>query len=329
MFAKKEIKFPARRNSSMQDDLHTRAIEQATPETGRVAIYASWSDSFQLRNLDSIFFTGLNGRACLLVLVSEASIPTAEIVKDTIRNGSPWLLHFAAFLQGDFPILRANLAVPDNPENPFWLEAPLNLTDGDVQEFCKCAMADETIDIIAKHQSMSEGHYFSAFKVNGLSDLLHTELDKVLRRLKSQATREEFYLSYELLQEVYSSGSDGLSPTNTLLLDRGGRMRNKIIYYDPYETAEMREKRMQEEIENEKKEMEEMVKAYAQKLAAIPNLLDKGSGEAACRKIGMEINDLWGFHGMRTVAEHVRDDYDRIKYSSIVRVWDGIGGWMA
>jgi hypothetical protein len=72
---------------------------------------------------------------------------------------------------------------------------------------------------------------------------------------------------------------------------------------------------------------EAQVKWYVTKLAQIPNLLDRGAGEAECVQIGKDINDEYGMDGMVQVCEHFRDNLDAGRARAIEHVWGGIGDW--
>ena len=328
-FFKTAIKYPERRHASLEDNLRTQTIQDAGPATGDSIILATWDDKFQTLPLDGLFFTALNHRACILILLSENSVSSAEVIKNVLDSGHRWQLHFSAFLRGKCPILRANLAFPDNPRDPFWLEAPLDLSDGDIQDFCSALMADETIDIIIKHQSMADGHYSLKFIARGIAAVLESEVSSVAERFKPGITRQDFNAAYDLLQQVYPSGSAGLEPAKTLSIEFVGQARNRFMQYDTSDTPEKREQHERDQAAQDEQKLQKEIEQYARRLVELPNVLDRDAGSTECNAIGAKINERWGFNGMVRVVEYVRDHYDRTKARSIERSWDGIGEWLA
>jgi hypothetical protein len=71
------------------------------------------------------------------------------------------------------------------------------------------------------------------------------------------------------------------------------------------------------------------MKWYVTRLSQIPNFLDRGEGETACRKIGEEINSKYGFESMVQVCENYRDKIDENRARHIEHVWEGIGRWLS
>ena len=141
MFRRQKLKFPPRTNRSLEDGLRKSQQDQAMAAIGTMKTYADWGDIFKTRPFDIPFYTALNGRACILIYFSARSVPQAGVIGETLASGRAWILHTAAFLQGSYPLLRCNLVFPDNPRDPFFLESPLNLRDGDVQDFCQARKA--------------------------------------------------------------------------------------------------------------------------------------------------------------------------------------------
>ena len=231
MFRKQKLKFPPRTSSSLEDSLRKSQQDQAMAAVGTMRTYADWGDIFKTRPFDIPFYTALNGRACILIYFSARSVPQAGVIKETLASGRAWILHTAAFLQGSYPLLRCNLVFPDNPRDPFFLESPLNLRDGDVQDFCQAILADDYIDVIIKHEQLSEGQYTCAFHAPGLPSILRKELEQVLKNLKQTATKADFTASARRMESIFPSSSAGIDRAKCARLEFSGEAKNKIIEY--------------------------------------------------------------------------------------------------
>jgi hypothetical protein len=327
-FFEKKIKYPERQHASLEDNLRSEAAEHNFgPSTGKVQMLASWDDKFKSIPLDILHFTALNKRACILVMYSEDLIPNFETLKEVVKTGCPWDLHFSPYLRGKYPILRANLAFPDTVQGALWLEAPLDLSNGDIQDFCIAAIANEKIDLIIKHQSQSDGYHALSFEAKGISKLLKKEVINVIDQYKSGLTRQDFDASYDLLMQDYSSASDGLNPANILSFDYIGRARNAFLEYDPAGSLDSEQDEANRLAMDSQQKTQEIIANYALRLSEIPNVLDKGEGTAQCRAIGTEINEVMGLEGMRSVVMYVREHHDRVKGRCIESAWDRIGMW--
>ena len=324
----KKIKYPERLHASLEDNLRSEAAENNFgPATGRVALLASWDDKFEGIPLDILHFTALNKRACILVMYSEDLIPNFETLKQVIKTGCPWDLHFSPYLRGKYPILRANLAFPDNVQGTLWLEAPLDLSNGDIQDFCIAAIADEKIDLIIKHQSQSDGYHALSFEVRGISKLLKKEVANVIAQYKPGLTRQDFDASYDLLLQDYSSAADGLNSANILSIDYIGRARNAFMQFDSAGSLDSEQDEANRLAVDSQQKTHEKIANYALRLCEIPNVLDKGEGTAQCRAIGTEIDAVMGLEGMRSVLSYVKEHHDRVKGRCIESAWDRIGMW--
>lgn len=231
MFGKDRIDFPARWNTSLEDDLKEEQRKMAMSSTGSVRIYESWGRILEKRPLDSLFFTALQGRACLLVSLSAQSVPQPDIIKTILQEERPWMFCANAFLQGTFPILRCHLVMPDNPRDPFFLEAPLSLRDGDVQDFCRAAMADEHLDVLVGHELLGDGMYMLEMRGPGMGDLLHREVSRALKALRPQATKADFQSSARLMESVFASGSAGVERAHCVRLQVVGKARHSSIIF--------------------------------------------------------------------------------------------------
>ncbi len=231
MSGKDRIDFPARWNTSLEDRLQEEQRKMAMPSTGSVRIYGSWGEFLEKRPLDSLYFTALRGRACLLVSLSAQSVPRPDIIKTILKEERPWMFCANAFLQGAFPILRCHLVMPDNPRDPFFLEAPLSIRDGDVQDFCRAAMADEHLDVLLGHELLGDGMYMLEMRGPGIAELLRREVSRALKALRPQATKADFQASARMMERAFASGSAGVERAHCVRLRVVGKAKHSTIVF--------------------------------------------------------------------------------------------------
>ncbi|HNW60170.1 MAG TPA: hypothetical protein PKI62_10880 [bacterium] len=328
-FFEKKVQFPERRTASLEDNLRSQAAENNFGSgTGRSAILASWDDRFATLPLDILHFTALNKRGCILVMLSEDLVPDFATLTEVIGSKRPWKIHFNSYLHGGYPILRANLAFPDNIDDPLWLEAPLDLCNGDIQDFCTAVMADEMIDVILKHQSNANGYHGVCFAAKGIAQVVKKEVTSVADHFKVGLSQRDFDASYERMMQEFSSSADGLNRAHVLAIQYSGRAKNYLLDFDSAgSVTEQADIQPPADLESAAA-AQEIIEGYASRLARIPNVLDKGEGEALCRTIGAEIDATLGLEGMRQIVDHIRSHYDRGQARMVERAWDRIGNWL-
>ncbi|KAB2867195.1 MAG: hypothetical protein F9K46_00835 [Anaerolineae bacterium] len=227
-FGKRELKFPAQASNSVSDNLRRQKQEMSGSGIGSVEIFADWGDILKARPFDLPFYTAVNDRACIAILFSQNNLPRHETIGRVLGSPIPLKLHTSAFLDGNYPLLRCNFIFPDNPASPLTLETPLNLREGDVQDFCRAVLADETIDIVMKHE-LTDGTYSAAFKVPGLAEILKKELGKIFGKLNPDIPRAMFFESVKRMESAFSSPTAGISPKKTAVLVLVGEAKNAII----------------------------------------------------------------------------------------------------
>ncbi|HOT97086.1 MAG TPA: hypothetical protein PLG50_05435 [bacterium] len=226
----KKFTLPERRTASLEDNLRSETAENNFGSaTGRVAIIASWNDKFATIPLDILHFTALNGRGCILLMLSEELVPDSGSVKEVFASKRSWNIHFSPYLRGKYPILRANLAFPDNLQDPLWLEAPLDLCNGDIQDFCTAVMADEKIDLLLKHQSDADGYFGVCFDAPGIAKLLKKEIANLAGHFKAGLSRQDFDDAYDQMLQDYPNSWDGLNSDHVLVIHYEGRAKNYLL----------------------------------------------------------------------------------------------------
>jgi len=231
MAGERELAFPPRASPSLEDDLK-REQRQFAASAGSVHTLADWDDILSSRPLDVPFLTALNGRATILIYFSSQSVPDAGVIQEVLSSRRPWLMHTSAFLQGPYPILRFHLVFPDNPQDPFFLEAPLDIRSGNVQDFCKAIMGDEHMDIILKHETQAEGCYATEFHGAGLAAILGREVRQVIAGMQPGSMGAEFRAGVRAMESAFRTPSDGIDRAKCVRLVLTGSARNKLIRYE-------------------------------------------------------------------------------------------------
>lgn len=224
MFWRSKLKFPPRSSHSVEDN-----IIRQRPTATHVTI-ATWDNLFQTMPFDIPFYTALKNRACILIYFSEQTISSPQVIERTLEPGQLWGLHVAAFLRAAYPILRCNLIIPDNPADPYCLETPLDVRDGNVQDFCHAIFADEHIDMIIKHeQNEQDVYYASAMHAPGVASILRKELRRVLRKSKLTLSEVDFRNSVRMMETIFPSPWDGVNLNKCVKLIFAGEARNTLI----------------------------------------------------------------------------------------------------
>ena len=227
------LQFPQRENPSLEDELKRQLIQSYEGGSiGSSDILASWDDILRKRLFDAPFYTGLNNRACILIHFSSQTLNSEKLLEEILNSGRRLLLQIETFLRGKFPVVRCNLVIPDNPTDPFALEAPLNIRDGDVQDFCRAALADEYVDLIVKHEKSPSGRYYTVeCHAPGLSMVIEREMKRTLRSLKPSAIREDFIASTKTMEHFFPTATAGMNPKKCIILTVCGKARNELIKY--------------------------------------------------------------------------------------------------
>jgi len=229
-----EVRFPQRRNQSHEDSLKRQ--KQETYEFGIIGsshMIGSWSNILLKRPLDVPFYTALKNRACILIYFSAQNIPRGSIIGEVINSGRPLALQVKTFLGGSYPIARCNFIFPDNPMDRLILESPLDICEGDFQDFCNAIFADEHIDIIMTHEDLTVSNtlYSIACRAPNLSSILRRELTLAINALKPTATKADFNASVRIMESVFPSGSSGVDPAKCVELTVIGEAQHKCVEY--------------------------------------------------------------------------------------------------
>ena len=229
-----DLDFPPRISDSTMDGLRKQAQGAGEFGGGRgsLIIHGSWGRFVADRPQDIPFYTAVNGRATIAVLISRSNVPDPDDLKRVLENSSGVSIQLSAFLEGRHPLVRASFIFPDNPSNPLILESPLNISDGDIQDFAIAAMADDAVDLVLRHQAFPEGDVIVVgCRGAGLSDVVKRAFGPVVEAYETGLTRTEFTASKRLMEQVYPSANAGVRLDLATLLAFEGEARNRIIKY--------------------------------------------------------------------------------------------------
>jgi hypothetical protein len=228
---KGKLILPQRVSKSFEDSLKEQ--RQQAFEGGIIAEHIfmiPWEKVFTHRPFDIPYYAALNDRACILVFFSARSVRREEVIGEVLQSRRPFALHMETFLKGSYPIIRCNFVFPDNPGDPLILESPLDIREGNVQDFCQAVLADEKIDIILKHELGSkDGCYTIGVLAPGLSAVVIREVDRAASNLKPNSSEADFNSTVRTMESVFSSAAAGVNPANTIKLTVIGEAQNKYI----------------------------------------------------------------------------------------------------
>lgn len=246
MFGKKpvqndEVLLPTRRTHSMLDK--AKELKQTSLGGGmapsksetmnfETRVVHSWETVMAKRLFDIPYYTGWTSLSCIAVYFSPRMIPDGEAIDIIFRSGLPWRLHVEAFVKGSYPILRTNLGIPYPDPNIEFLysEAPLDLTDGDVQEFCTKGLERDEIDLIVGHEDTKDGVWMFNTKVLGLRDLLRQELTILMKKPEAFTDKQDFKSSVRVLESTYASSRDGIAKSRCLKLTLNGKAKTPVLH---------------------------------------------------------------------------------------------------
>ncbi len=232
------LQFPQRENASLEDNI--KNLRQQNPAISgfddsvwdfRNTSVHRWETIFRKMVLDNIpCYTAFDKRGCILIQFSKRALPYARMIDQSMKSSRPFGLRLSTFSQGSYPIMRSSLMFPVGPSGPFILEAPLNVKNGDVQDFCQAILGDEHIDLIIKHIDMADSESYGATcAAKGLAAVIKKEVPRAIRELKPTATREDFKASARLMEKVFPTVTDGVRMSEFIPLRVVGEAKNKVL----------------------------------------------------------------------------------------------------
>jgi len=226
---RENVVLPTRRSQSMLEI--ARGMVESVSLGGMVmtTVVTTWATVLGKRTFDTPFFTGWTDSACIGLHLSERMVPNGEIVQRLFDSGRPWRLHIEAFLGGSYPVLRTNFGIPCPGNDYLYNEAPLDLTNGDVQEFCTQGLRRDELDLIVMHKDAADSMWACKATANGLSRVLRQALRELTRRPDVFADGGAFKRSVERLEQVYATSRDGIAPSRTIDLLPAGKAKAAML----------------------------------------------------------------------------------------------------
>jgi hypothetical protein len=305
---------PTRKNASLGDrwKLDEEKMRHNWGVEGTVTTYHSSDSHFEQRPLDIPFYTGLDGLAYITVLLASRSIPRPSVLAEMVQASRPFQIHAKTFLDAAYPVLRMNLWVPDNPADPFCLESPLDIRDGDAQDFLEAVERQERIRIVLAHESDLSHSWQVEVEAPGLAAVLRKEVAKAVRRL-GDGGESEFRAAVNRMEQVFARATDGVDRRQALPLPVVGIVRARGPRADPAVSA---------------RQVIEIIAAYCEGAVRWPD----PANEERVKEIGRKLDAGGGIEAMREVFEIVRAEgrRTRAQYGPMLeRLWDGVGDWQA
>jgi tetratricopeptide (TPR) repeat protein len=278
--AESKLEFPQRENFSLEDDLKRQLTQSYEGGgIGTSTIFGSWGDFLTKRRFDAPYYTALNNRACILVHFSSQLLTSEKQLEEILNPKVRLPLQIETFLGGNFPVIRCSLVIPDDPTNPFVLEAGLNILDGDVQDFCRAVLEDEHVDFIVKLEEAQGGRYHSiGYHAPGLSRVMEREIKRALRALQPASTRRDFIASSKKMETVFPTATVGVEPRKCIALTVSGKARNEMMQYGDFaETANddpLREHMIRADAHFESGNVDAAISEYTQAVNLDPKFVD-------------------------------------------------------
>lgn len=205
---------PARRTPSWMDDIREslrQTVSERTTQAGVGQEFVSFHESVAA-DPDKPYYTAINGRAAICLLLSPAYICDVEDLISISEKGGN--LHFHAYTRA-YPILRTVLILPSR--RPLMFESPLILTNGDVQEFIIAALGTEKIELhISK--TNEERRLSATCKAHRVRIVLSEAVD-ALRYLDHPPDDDRIQDAITLMGEDFPEFTDGLSRDTLVLLE--------------------------------------------------------------------------------------------------------------
>lgn len=227
------IDLPPRTSPSLEDSLVTQGQDLASSQLGQLRIYSSWWEELKHRPFDRPEYVAFAGTPALVVYLSSDAVRSPSLLKQIFAEQRSWYWFVSAFLAGPFPVLRCSLMVPDNPADPFVLESPLNICNGDVQEFCKGFVLKEELDLVVGHEELPREEYAAvSLRAPGVAGLLRREYNMASHALSPDATTDDFVASVGLLEQQFPTALSGLEPSHAVRLGFAGSARNPFIQFE-------------------------------------------------------------------------------------------------
>ncbi|MBK8024862.1 MAG: hypothetical protein IPK19_26455 [Chloroflexi bacterium] len=215
------LRFPPRTSNSLLDKMQDEKQMMSSSGISGMEFLWAWEDILKNRPLDSSFYTAVDGHCTIANCLSSQSVPRIEVIAQLFDRRMPWLLNVDCFAKGPYPLLRCVLFIPDNPADPLTIESPLNVAEGNVQDFCQLATEQDRLEIVVQHD---QGGITSAiFHTPQIGQVLKRALEATLKRYKASLTERDFVESVRLMERTLPSPTSGLKEQNMVGLIYEGK----------------------------------------------------------------------------------------------------------
>jgi hypothetical protein len=226
------LRLPPRNSLSVEDGLKEDKRETCEMGGGGEGIvFFSWHGIFAQRPFDRPFYSAMKGRACILIKFSSGSVAREQTIKEVLKSAYPCAVQVEPFLGGGYPVVRCNFVFPDSPHDPYVLDSPLDICDGNAQDFFQSAVADENVDLILGHERISQGEYAASCHAEGLASAVSDAVDRAMQCFRPWATKADFESSVRKMESVYPNAFDGLNPQRMIKLVVTGGAKTGVVEY--------------------------------------------------------------------------------------------------
>lgn len=211
------LNWPPRKNPSQADqvELHRAEIRHNYGVEGKVVFFTSWQEVLEHRPLDVPLCTASQGRAVIVVLVSSQLFPSPDAVQALAAARRPFGLHIRTFDEGGYPVLRVNVSLPDGPKALVWLEAPLDVRDGDAQDFVSAIVADEHIELMLAHEDLPPG-ILLGLHAPGAGAVAGAEARRAIEVLPASPSATAFKSAVTAMEQAFPQAFSGVDPKRVI-----------------------------------------------------------------------------------------------------------------
>jgi hypothetical protein len=208
---------PQRRSPSMRDGIELE--KQKTRHNfgvERVEVYSTWEESLEHRPIDIPLYTAPEGWPVIAVVFSRQFMRGPAEVEALGRTKWPFALHVQPFLDAAYPVLRMNLLIPDDPKSPLWLESPLDVCQGDAQDFLEAAVQHDRVDLVMTHETQLSSVLTLSFDANGLAALLRKNVPPAAAAVPPNGSHTDFLQAVNVMERAFPNSWSGIDPANTV-----------------------------------------------------------------------------------------------------------------
>jgi len=214
------LPLPQRRSISTADEfaLEREKMFHNLGHEGSVELFHDFQSILEHRPPDVPYYTAPEGHPVIAILFSRSYVPDPAGLQALRSVRHPFGLHCAAFLRSAYPVLRMNLLVPDNPDDPLWLETGLDVYEGNAQDFLQSVMRTPRIQLFMTHEAATANVVTLLLEAPSLRAPLRAEVLKVVDALPQGGTTADFQNALNRMEAFFPRAYSGIEPERVIRL---------------------------------------------------------------------------------------------------------------